>query len=160
MLDRRKLKWSQEQPHILTSHFEWKRKEARNWLMPCMFGHSVGRDNEKKTNFALSVPFNWLYSPGSCWYHVGMTCWKCFWSLSRRKKCGKENFYSVCYLNLGCISDPSGVFFLPQNCQTLSLLVDYRQLVAVVQTKVSLCQSISFSALCKAIPFIIFDTHS
>lgn len=82
-------------------------------------------------------------------------------SVSKKGVRQNEAFPVLAYSSMGYISDLSEVFFLPQNRQTLPLRVVCRQLIALVlQTKVSLCQSCFIFSFCKAVPFIIFDTHS
>lgn len=82
-------------------------------------------------------------------------------SVSKKEVRQNETFPVLAYWSMGCISDLSGVFFLPQNHQTLPLRAVCRQLIALVlQTEVSLCQSCFIFSFCEAVPFIIFDTHS
>lgn len=65
-----------------------------------------------------------------------------FVSVSKKGVRQNEAFPVLAYWSMDCISDLSGVFFLPQNQQTLPLRVVCRQLIALVlQTEVSLCQS-------------------
>lgn len=62
--------------------------------------------------------------------------------VSKKEVHQKETFAVPGYLSMDCISDPNGVFFLPQNSQALPLRVEYRQLYALIlHAEVSLRQS-------------------
>lgn len=138
-----------------------EKRNKRNGLMSCTFGHSLGRDREEKAVFVLSIPFDWLPSPGSHRYHVEMTHGKCSWSLSKKKNVAKGTRSAVWgYLNLSYVSDHTRCSFSLRTAR-LSLRVDYRQLIVeVVQTKVSLCQShFIFSFARKPFPSL-FLTHT
>ena len=123
--------------------FEWKRREIREtgWHLSPVFGEGKGWWwGERLTLLPLflltdSVPQEAIDSRWGDMLEVVLV------PVKKKEVWLRKSSRALGYLNLGCISDPRRVIFVPLHCQTLSLWVDFRQLMVVVQTKVSLCQS-------------------
>lgn len=123
---------------------DWREKYQKGQVVVSQECCLLSQELSRNTNFALSFLFSYLHTSESH-HQLGVEddmLKLLIVPVNKKEVHQKENFPVPGYLNMGCMTNPSGVFFCPQNSQALLLSIECRQLDALaLQAEVSLCQS-------------------